>query len=163
MQNITRGYCPYVTGATGNTALDSLSMDVFPGEIRALFDRAFTYTPATAVRPETVDRRPSAREWREALGRFYRTPFVRCSKNGWHEYPKSYKKGCPWCAIEARRASPDRQASSTAKSGIAELMEKTAATSSSTPSPQKAKPKHGGGWFIFFVIVGMILYAMFRR
>ena len=104
--NILRGYCPYVTGAKGETALDALDMRVFPKEIRDLFDRAFTYTAETAMKAETIARRPSAAEWREALGRMYQAGFQTCRENTQHEYPAGYTHGCPWCAIEKRRPKP---------------------------------------------------------
>lgn len=105
MDNIVKGYCPYVSGSTGKTVKDALDMDVFPSEVRSLFDRAFSYNVATSVKQATISNRPSAREWRIALGKLYQADRSKCKTNSLHEYPKTYQKTCPWCAIE-RRISP---------------------------------------------------------
>lgn len=108
--NILKGYCPYVGVSRGRTVDDALDMDVFPSELRYLFDRAFHYDSSTAVKRSTIANRPSAAEWRNALGNLYDDLYQSsgvaiCRGNPLHEYPKFYKKGCPWCAIEQRKAS----------------------------------------------------------
>ena len=146
--NILRGYCPYVTGASGETALDALDMNVFPGEIRDLFDRTFTYTAATAVREETIARRPSAREWRIALEEFFLEGFQKCAVNPRHEYPAAYAGECPWCAIEKRRAAlngpaPDPGAGTSPGS-------KSSTPGTASPLPPR---RHGWGWIIAAVLI----------
>lgn len=112
--NIIKGYCPYVSGSTGQTVDDALDMDIFPDELRRLFDRAFRYSAATAVTQATIANRPSAKEWRVALGNLYNTG-VRTCQNPLHEFPKTYHGGCPWCAVEQRKAA---SASKTSASGV---------------------------------------------
>ena len=106
--NILKGYCPYVSASRGRTVDDALDMDVFPPYVRNLFDRAFRYDASTAVKWATIANRPSAAEWRSALGNLYDDLYKSggvstCRSNPFHEYPKYYQKGCPWCAIEQRK------------------------------------------------------------
>ena len=103
MDNIVKGFCPYVDGGVENTVEDSLGMSVFSNEINALFKRAFQYDATTAVKQSTIANRPTAKEWREALAKFYSAGFVTCSNNSLHEYSKNYNGGCPWCAIEYKK------------------------------------------------------------
>ncbi|MDR3240179.1 MAG: hypothetical protein LBT44_08860 [Clostridiales bacterium] len=69
---------------------------ILPHEIIALFDRAFI---------EGRDypfRRPTAREWLDALQR-YANALVPCSKQGKiHQYDRHLSK-CPWCEADARQ------------------------------------------------------------
>ena len=103
MGNIIRGYCPYVGNPTNNTVDDALDIEVFPSELRKLFDRAFHYDVTTAVKAGTIAARPTATEWRIALGNLYNEGMTTCSKAPLHEYPRSYRGRCPWCAIEQRK------------------------------------------------------------
>lgn len=103
MDNIVKGYCPYVSGSSGETVDDALDMEIFPEGIRRLFDRAFRYDATTAIKQETIAMRPSAAEWRIALGNMYSEGVSICTKNPLHEYPKNYHGSCPWCAIEQRK------------------------------------------------------------
>ena len=105
MDNIVNGYCPYVNGETKSTVVDSLGMAMFSDDINALFKRAFHYDAITAVKQSTIDNRPTAKEWREALAKFYSAGFITCTKNPIHEYSKKYNGGCPWCAIEFKKSS----------------------------------------------------------
>ncbi len=105
MDNILKGFCPYVNGETGNTVEDSLGMAVFSKEINTLFQRAFQYNANTAVKQTTIANRPTAKEWREALEKFYQAGFSSCNKNPLHEFSKNYNGGCPWCAIEFRKSN----------------------------------------------------------
>lgn len=74
-------------------------MAFLPQEIRTLFERAFKYDVYTAVKQETIDRRPTADEWIAALGRLYSSRMTTCSKDSLHRYPAHYTARCPWCAI----------------------------------------------------------------
>ena len=103
MDNIVKGFCPYVNSDTGYTVEDSLGMSVFSNDINVLFKRAFKYDATTAVKQSTIANRPTAREWREALGMFYNAGFSSCNKNPLHEFSKTYNGGCPWCAIENKK------------------------------------------------------------
>ncbi len=99
MHNIAKGYCPYVSGSKTNTVKDALDMAIFPSELRNLFERTFQYNDKTAIKQLTISKRPSAQEWRIALGNMYNAGFTTCKKDIYHEYPKSFSGGCPWCAI----------------------------------------------------------------
>ena len=103
--NIASGYCPYVTGATGNCNIETPNMDMFPQYIRELFDRAFKYTPQTAIKKETIAQRPSAREWAVALRRLIDEGTQKCPKDSHHTYPKTYTGICPWCEVKKRQAT----------------------------------------------------------
>ena len=103
VSNIVTGYCPYITGSTEKRNVESPNMVMFPRYIRDLFDRAFNYSAATAIKRETISKRPSAHEWVIALDRLRREKLKFCSNKGSrHEYPESYSGPCPWCEIEKK-------------------------------------------------------------
>lgn len=101
--NILRGNCPYVTNAKGKASSDSPDVKMLPKDIRDLFDRAFNYTSSTAIKSSTISKRPSAREWQNALGKLLNSNMKTCKKlyPEVHVYPASYHK-CPWCAIKSK-------------------------------------------------------------
>lgn len=101
--NIVRGNCPYVTNAKGKASSDSPDVKMLPKDIRDLFDRAFNYTSSTAIKSSTISKRPSAREWQNALGKLLNSNMKTCKKlyPEVHVYPASYHK-CPWCAIKSK-------------------------------------------------------------
>ena len=101
--NILRGNCPYVTNAKGKASSDSPDVKMLPKDIRDLFDRAFNYTSSTAIKSSTISKRPSAREWQNALGKLLKSNMKTCKKlyPEVHVYPASYHK-CPWCAIKSK-------------------------------------------------------------
>ncbi|WP_298092667.1 protein kinase domain-containing protein [uncultured Catenibacterium sp.] len=101
--NILRGNCPYVTNAKGKASPDSPDVKMLPKDIRDLFDRAFNYTSSTAIKSSTIRKRPSAREWQNALGKLLNSNMKTCKKlyPEVHVYPASYHK-CPWCAIKSK-------------------------------------------------------------
>lgn len=101
--NILRGNCPYVTNAKGKASDDSPDVKMLPKDIRDLFDRAFNYTLSTSFKPSTISKRPSAREWQNALGKLLNSNMKTCKKlyPEVHVYPASYHK-CPWCAIKSK-------------------------------------------------------------
>lgn len=110
MDNIVRGYCPYVSASPAKTVDDALDMDVFPSDLRRLFVRAFRYDMATAVKRATINTRPSAEEWRTILGKLYHHLYKAsgvavCRRDPLHEFPRDYHGGCPWCAINQHKAS----------------------------------------------------------
>ena len=101
--NILRGNCPYVINAKGKASPDSPDVKMLPKDIRDLFNRAFNYTLSTSVEPSTISKRPSAREWQNALGKLLNSNMKTCKKlyPEVHVYPASYHK-CPWCAIKSK-------------------------------------------------------------
>lgn len=103
MDNIVKGFCPYVNGLLNQVVDDALDMNVFPDELRILFDRAFHYDASTALKQSTIAKRPTAKEWRVALGNLYSAGVNVCIVNNLHEYPIKYHGSCPWCAIEKRK------------------------------------------------------------
>ena len=139
MANIVKGYCPYVTGSTDKTVDDALDMEVFPKEIRALFDRAFHYNAVTAVKQATIDMRPSALEWRMALSNLYNAGVNTCNKNPLHEFPKSYHNGCPWCAIEQRKQMP--QTNNTSQPSFIQIQQPTRQYTPQQYTPQQYTPQ----------------------
>jgi hypothetical protein len=121
VHNIVKGNCPYVTSGTGSTSPDAPDIMMLPKEIRQLFDRAFSYTSKTAVQASTISRRPSAEEWRKALGTLYGSKMNVCNKAmpNVHVYPTGYCK-CPWCAIRhVPVVAPVRGAGTGGSSGAA--------------------------------------------
>lgn len=68
---ICRGQCPHVTHPNkGISPIPAAAkLNPMPPYIQALVDRAFTYDVTTALKPETIARRPSAEEWKNALKR----------------------------------------------------------------------------------------------
>ena len=100
VHNITKGFCPYVDSGKGKVNASAPDMAMLPMEIRDLFDRAFKYTSRTAVRKETLDRRPSAEEWKNALWKLYNTQMITCRSDKYHVYPAQYKACCPWCQVQ---------------------------------------------------------------
>lgn len=101
--NISKGNCPYVTNAKGKASDDSPDVKMLPKDIRDLFDCAFNYTSSTSIKPSTISKRPSAREWQNALGKLLKSNMKTCKKlyPEVHVYPASYHK-CPWCAIKSK-------------------------------------------------------------
>lgn len=102
--NIASGYCPYVTGATGKCNIETPDMNMYPRYIRDLFDRAFKYTAQTAIKKETIAKRPTAREWVVALHRLVVEGTEKCAKDSQHAYPKGYTGSCPWCDVKKKQA-----------------------------------------------------------
>ncbi len=100
VHNITRGYCPYVGSGKGKVNAAAPDMSILSAEIRSLFERAFQYTSRTAVKKETLDKRPTAGEWKNALWKLYNEQMTICASDKYHIYPAQYKAGCPWCAVQ---------------------------------------------------------------
>lgn len=71
---ICRGQCPHVTHPIKGIAPipAAATLNRMPPYIQDLVDRAFTYDVTTALKPETIARRPSAEEWKNALRRLLR-------------------------------------------------------------------------------------------
>lgn len=108
-KNIMEGRCPYVTGANSPTAPEAPDISMLPKEVRQLFDRAFRYTLATAVKSETIANRPTAEEWQLALHHLLYSKKTECKNVSprRHLYPDSYPKACPWCELERHRFVSD--------------------------------------------------------
>lgn len=101
--NIVRGNSPYVSHSKVKASSDSPDVNMLPKDIRDLFDRAFKYTSSTAIKSSTISKRPSAREWQNALGKLLKSNMKTCKKlyPEVHAYPVSYHN-CPWCAIKSK-------------------------------------------------------------
>ena len=101
--NIVRGNCPYVSHSKVKASSDSPDFNMLPEYIRNLFDRTFKYTSSTAIKSSTINKRPSAEEWRVALEKLLEDNMKTCKKHSpeVHVYPASYHK-CPWCAIKGK-------------------------------------------------------------
>lgn len=99
-RNIRKGYCAYLKGRGPSYAPD---YQLLPSYIRDLFERTFDYTEQTATMDATIARRPSAKEWKQALLKLSNEPMEICTANQSHVYPKSYRGGCPWCKAEQHR------------------------------------------------------------
>lgn len=104
VQEIASGSCPYVTGAHMQPVAGQVSIEMLPSEIRSLFDRAFSYDADTARSSEMIQRRPTAREWEEALHWLYYASAeanLECPHDPSHKAPPNNRL-CPWCACEGR-------------------------------------------------------------
>ena len=99
-RNIRKGYCAYLKGRGPSYAPD---YQLLPSYIRDLFERTFDYTEQTATMDATIARRPSAKEWKQALLKLSNEPMETCAADQSHVYPKSYRGGCPWCKAEQHR------------------------------------------------------------
>jgi len=104
-KHIARGECPYVTGGHGKIASDAPDVAMLPKYIRELFDRAFSYDVTTAVKEDTISRRPTAHEWLIALDKLLKSGMVTCGKDVSHVYPTGYLK-CPWCGLKSQSPLP---------------------------------------------------------
>ena len=95
-QTLINGECPYVRDIPGKEIpgwVPPLSM--LPDDIRELFNRVFNYTAANYI--DNINRRPSAREWMDALIKFYNMPMQQCKKDPFHWYRQELKE-CPFCS-----------------------------------------------------------------
>ncbi len=104
--HIIRGECVYVRYVPGKSIPPNLlSFDVLPSDIQKLFDRAFHYDEVTVTYQTTIDKRPSAEEWKNTLLKYAKDDsFIKtCSSNPKHKY-SNHLLQCPWCDLEAKRA-----------------------------------------------------------
>ena len=93
--SIVRGECVYVRDIPDRRIPKwSPALTILPEDLQKLFQRAFTYTAETVF--ESISRRPTAREWMEALKRFYQMPLMRCKQDPFHMYLPSLHE-CPFC------------------------------------------------------------------
>ena len=114
--SIAQGACPYVSGSQMAGQQGAPDINMLPQEIRDLIDRTFSYTAKTAVRTDTIQNRPSAREWMDALARLYSSQLSTCGKNKSHVYLSSYGH-CPWCDIVTPTPTPSSNTWSSSASG----------------------------------------------
>lgn len=169
IRNITSGYCPYVSGV-GKIPATAPDMAFLPLEIRNLFDRAFKYDAYTAVKPETINRRPTAEEWIAALGRLYNGKMTTCSRNSLHRYPGHYTAGCPWCAIEKKSGTihvqtpppqpqkPSQPSTPPLKPQSSTLGSTTGSTTSSNTGSRKTSRTYREPWplYLMCIVVGIL-------
>ena len=99
VNNIVKGHCPYVSSGSGTKSPDAPDIMMLPTDIRNLFDRAFSYDVKTSVKSSTINNRPSAEEWLNALWKLYNASLDTCKSDPSHLYIKNYGQ-CPWCAIK---------------------------------------------------------------
>lgn len=71
---------------------NTLAFGALPGDVAALFERAFDASTARA------GSRPNAAEWHGALSQLKKS-LKRCAKEPSHKYPE-HNSACPWCRIE---------------------------------------------------------------
>jgi DNA-binding helix-hairpin-helix protein with protein kinase domain len=71
----------------------SVPVGIFPPELAAMFQKAFTETGVSGTRP-------TAGEWVVALDSL-RTSLIRCRESAIHLYPKHLSK-CPWCDLSGQ-------------------------------------------------------------
>lgn len=166
VKNITSGYCPYV-GGIGKLPPAAPDMAFLPQEIRTLFERAFKYDAYTAVKQETIDRRPTAEEWIAALGKLYNSKMTICSKDPLHRYPAHYTARCPWCAIlqpvpltpPPQPPKPKDNRSSTTSSGISSTSFSSGTSSStSTTTSSSSYRNRREPWLLYLlcIVVGIL-------
>lgn len=156
--NIVTGYCPYVTGATGAKSETAPDMDMLPATIRTLFDRVFKYTAQTAVRSETIQARPTAYEWRIALGNLYNSSMKICSVNSLHEYPAHYTKSCPWCEINRKGQQPVKLQTTTNTTTATVQTQQRTHTQKTLLTPPKKK-KRWKGWLFVAAVLFLIYFS----
>ena len=114
--SIINGECPYVREIEGKKVPDwAPSFDILPKYIQELFIRVFDYTFDT-YRTQ-IGKRPTAKEWMEALMRYYNEPLKRCEADLFHWYRPDLVE-CPFYSkidipLPAKR-------SDTKKSGLIE-------------------------------------------
>lgn len=93
---IMNGECPYIKKIEGITIPSWVpSYDILPAYIQKLFTRTFDYTSDTYK--TQICERPTAKEWMEALMRFYNEPLKQCEKDSFHWYRPELMQ-CPFCA-----------------------------------------------------------------
>ena len=96
-------YGPHADRVQMTAPPHALRLSQVPGEIAALFERAFRLPGGSP------DARPAATEWLEALERLKKA-IVPCPQRRGHSYAASGPASCPWCDI-ARGGGPDLFAS----------------------------------------------------
>lgn len=93
---LINGECPYVRDLPGKEIPGWVPpFGMLPDDIRGLFDRVFNYTVANYK--DRIKQRPSAREWMDALIKFYNMPMRQCLKEPFHWYREGLDE-CPFCA-----------------------------------------------------------------
>lgn len=156
---VANGYCPFVTNSQPAIQIPKHAIDVskcMPLYMRQLIDRAFTYTSGTACKAETIARRPSAQEWREALQHLLQdmehpgtrgSKAVICPANHEHIYLKSAGY-CPFCEARNRKHPLPATVSSGHSSRSNSSSWKTTASpkSSTGTSNSNAAPRSQGNY-----------------
>lgn len=78
-------------------------LSALPPDIQTLFRRAFSYTAETAL--TSINTRPSAAEWMDALQNFYQAPLIQCKKDNFHWY-LPHLTDCPFCSRPLNQQIP---------------------------------------------------------
>ena len=176
IKNITEGYCPYLF--KGNQALlprEAPDMEMLPQRIMDLFRRAFGYNASTAVLPATLQNRPTAEEWKDALLALFQERMTTCSKNGQHVYRTAYGK-CPWCVAESNTKQP-RNTGNTVNNYIQKVAQKIAPKRIAAAAQRKANATTPKRWgytagtyhrdakvlYVLCIVIGLVVTALPSR
>ncbi len=119
-----------------------------PADLQQLFVRAFTEGARTPTR------RPTAREWREAL---LQIEVTTCARGG-HQVPVT-TDSCPWCAVEDARSYRQRAASHQSRPAVMSALAPRRAAGP-RPIPSAPKPEAPDYWLGVnpkLVIAGLIV------
>lgn len=93
---IVNGECPYIKTVEGMRIPEwAPSFDMLPEYIKNLFMRAFDYNKENYR--DKIKERPTAREWMDALIRFYNEPLKQCEMDSFHWYRGELDE-CPFCS-----------------------------------------------------------------
>ena len=110
-KQIVNGECPFVKNIDGMKIPDwAQSIDILPNYIQDLFVRVFDYNADNIMARK--EQRPTAKEWMDALTKFYNEPLKKCDRDSFHWFLKKFDE-CPFC-------SKDRSNMALKKSGIKE-------------------------------------------
>lgn len=97
---IRNGECPYVKEVPGTDIPEWVpEFQMLPDKIRGLFSRVFNYSKDDYC--ETINNRPNAEEWMEALMEFYQSSMTCCENDAFHWYLKDIKE-CPFCKAKKK-------------------------------------------------------------
>lgn len=97
-RSVINGECVYVRDIPGKMIPKwSPTMDILPDDIQKLFKRSFFYTSSTIE--DNIKNRPTAKEWMNALLRFYQMPLKQCASHPFHWYLPKFSE-CPFCHLE---------------------------------------------------------------
>lgn len=107
--NIIHGRCAFVEKGKGAPRVSSApDISLLPAEIRALFERSFSYTFKSAKTRKVIENRPTATEWMIHLKKMIDNMTI-CTTIPTHVYPGHLKK-CPWCIMERAKRKKNAKA-----------------------------------------------------
>lgn len=177
VKNIVRGYCPYVMQGNNRSLLpmEAPDMEMLPDYIRELFRRAFGYDASTAVLQSTLQNRPTAQEWCDALRRLFDETMTVCSKHKEHVYRAAYGK-CPWCEMESKTRQPKQPnpVVTSIQNNSQKAYQKLAPAKAAAAAQRKANITTPKGWtytpgtyrrdakalYLLCIVVGMVITSL---